>query len=218
MKPGALWWLVGLLMLRDGEAFDYGEEKIGKAGYCPPSPRGLFQPPCTVECEADSECEGPKKCCEFACRHSCTLPSRDKPGNCPSPLMKKLYAPEPCVYTCVGDQDCSGPQKCCEAACGRTCRLPLSEKPGKCPKKQPQKNVGRSTDTCLHDQECSGAEKCCFTGSSMNCLDVQPEHREGSEGSRPGKEAARVWVWTSAGRGAAQQPRIGLSPHGCGDK
>ncbi|XP_054836466.1 WAP four-disulfide core domain protein 3 [Eublepharis macularius] len=229
MKPEVLWWLMGLLMLRDGEALDYGEEKIGKAGYCPTFPSGLFQPPCTVKCEADSECEGPQKCCEFACRYSCMLPSRDKPGMCATPPMKKLYAPLPCTNTCVVDEDCSGAQKCCEAAGGRTCNPPLPgkwhcdkirahgapcalpqkaggdqlyEKPGKCPKKKPQKSASPSPDTCFHDQECFGAEKCCFTGSSMNCLPVEPDGRGGAQGSRPGKDAARAWAW--AGRGAAQ--------------
>ncbi|KAL8179788.1 UNVERIFIED_CONTAM: hypothetical protein K2H54_072801 [Gekko kuhli] len=220
MKPEALWWLLGLLTLRGGgEALDYGEEgKIGKSGYCPAFPTGLYQPPCTVDCEADSECAGAMKCCEFACHYSCTQPSREKPGICPTPLMKKLYVPAPCVTTCAADEDCSGTQKCCEAPCGRTCRLPLPEKPGKCPKRQLQKSADPSADTCLHDQECPGEEKCCFTGSSMNCLPVQPGSGAGTEGSRPGQEAARARMWASAGRGAAQRPKSIPSPCACGGK
>ncbi|XP_048353920.1 WAP four-disulfide core domain protein 3 [Sphaerodactylus townsendi] len=214
MKPEALWWLLGLLVLRDGDASDYGEEKIGKAGYCPAFPSGLYQPPCTVECEADSECERSEKCCEFACRYSCTVPIADKPGMCPSPLVKKLRAPEPCLTTCVADRDCSGPEKCCKEACGQTCRLPLPEKPGKCPKKKPRKNAGPAMDTCRHDQECLGAEKCCFTGSSMNCLNVQP----GGGVGPGGKRAARPWLWASARQSVAQWPRNGPSSFVCEEK
>ncbi|XP_060089491.1 WAP four-disulfide core domain protein 2-like [Heteronotia binoei] len=191
MKPEALCWLMGLLVLAEGEASDYGEEeRIGKAGYCPSFPAGLFQPPCTVECEADSECVGALKCCEFACQYNCTPPSREKPGLCPSPLMKKLYVPDPCATTCAADEDCAGAQKCCETSCGRTCRLPLPEKPGKCPKKRPS-TTPSFAPSCLQDQECPGTQKCCFSGSAMHCLQVRLP--------RPG---GRGWAWT--GRGGAQ--------------
>ncbi|XP_063001350.1 WAP four-disulfide core domain protein 3-like [Elgaria multicarinata webbii] len=119
---------MGLLVLRArAQTSDYGpEEKKGKAGFCVASPRGLYEPPCLVACEGDSECPGDQKCCEFACNYRCLPPSREKPGLCPPPLLKKLQGPLSCETSCEGDAYCRGPEKCCETGCGRVCRPPLA--------------------------------------------------------------------------------------------
>uniref|UniRef100_A0ABM5G4U1 WAP domain-containing protein n=1 Tax=Pogona vitticeps TaxID=103695 RepID=A0ABM5G4U1_9SAUR len=148
----------------------------GKAGFCTPSPNGLYEPPCNVTCEGDSECRGTAKCCEYACSYLCMAPSREKAGHCPPPLMKKLHGPALCRLTCAEDRECPAGQKCCETSCGRVCRQPLEDKPGKCPRRRPVKGMmprEAALDTCRQDQECEGWKKCCFTGTSMGCLDVQ---------------------------------------------
>nr|XP_020662706.1 whey acidic protein-like [Pogona vitticeps] len=134
----------------------------GKAGFCTPSPNGLYEPPCNVTCEGDSECRGTAKCCEYACSYLCMAPSREKAGHCPPPLMKKLHGPALCRLTCAEDRECPAGQKC--------------YKPGKCPRRRPVKGMmprEAALDTCRQDQECEGWKKCCFTGTSMGCLDVQ---------------------------------------------
>ncbi|XP_042318258.1 whey acidic protein-like [Sceloporus undulatus] len=179
MKPGVLWLLVGILVLREGaQASDYGQqEKKGKAGFCMPSPNGLYDPPCKVACEGDTECPGAEKCCEHACHYKCMPPCREKAGHCPPPLMKKLNGPSLCDVVCAEDKDCPGMEKCCSTGCGFICTPPLEEKAGKCPRQRWVKRPLDSPcyDTCLQDQQCPGRMKCCFTGCSMSCIDVQKE-------------------------------------------
>ncbi|XP_053250744.1 waprin-Phi1-like [Podarcis raffonei] len=194
MEAGVLWLLTGLLLLQGcaaaaAQSPDYGEERTGKDGFCPASPNGLYDPPCKVDCEADSECAGGKKCCEFACKHVCLPASQEKPGSCPPPLLKKLQAPLVCGSSCTDDASCPRAQKCCDSGCGsQVCRIPIEEKPGKCPlvqRKTPSGGGGEPcSDTCAHDWQCKGDQKCCFSGFSMECTNVPQAAKAG--GGRPG--------------------------------
>nr|XP_034977771.1 waprin-Phi1-like [Zootoca vivipara] len=199
MEAGVPWLLTGLLLLQGCAAAavqspDCGEERTGKDGFCPASPNGLYDPPCKVDCEADSECTGGKKCCELACKHVCLPASKEKPGICPPSPMRKLQAPLVCSTSCMDDASCPRAQKCCDSGCGgRVCRMPIEEKPGKCPlvqRKTPSGGRGGElcSNACVHDWQCKEDQKCCFSGFSMQCTNVPQGAKAG--GGRPGSPAS----------------------------
>ncbi|KAJ6655536.1 hypothetical protein lerEdw1_005007 [Lerista edwardsae] len=105
MKPETLWLLAGLLLCGKRQAADCREERKGKDGYCVASPNGLYELPCSVACEADSECERDEKCW--------------KRGKCPRKQRQRKA--ESCEDTCSHDAECQGPEKCCFTGCSMNC-------------------------------------------------------------------------------------------------
>ncbi|XP_074649351.1 antileukoproteinase-like [Tubulanus polymorphus] len=90
-----------------------------RAGTCP---RLLMIAKCvkppTPECQEDTDCAEPQKCCQNICgiKGVCKNPA-EKPGVCARrPIAKCVTIPEP---QCTNDFECQKKQKCCNNVCGR---------------------------------------------------------------------------------------------------
>ncbi|XP_022255570.1 balbiani ring protein 3-like [Limulus polyphemus] len=81
---------------------------------------------CAEECQVDSDCSGPQKCCTNGCAaHVCRDPAgtTGKPGQCPYLVPQSLGS---CEYECTSDYDCEDTKKCCTNGCGTQCLVPLT--------------------------------------------------------------------------------------------
>ncbi|XP_030069325.1 balbiani ring protein 3-like [Microcaecilia unicolor] len=148
------------------------EEKPGKCpkpSYIHPSDSSGF---CDHFCKVDGDCPSNKKCCDEGCEKVCKPPAADKPGVCPTCLIKEF--PEKCSDECTSDSECAGTLKCCFDKCGLACLPCPGETPGFCPPKvlPPGIDVTPCIVNCEH---CTEEEKCCPMGCRLDCMKTSQE-------------------------------------------
>ncbi len=76
---------------------------------------------CSEECNSDSDCLAPHKCCSNGCGHVCTTPTltpyHPPPYVCPTPSEDIAGI---CTQEC-NTTSCDSGYQCCSNGCGQTC-------------------------------------------------------------------------------------------------
>ncbi|XP_078506258.1 uncharacterized protein LOC144764006 isoform X2 [Lissotriton helveticus] len=123
-----MWTSIGCLVLLALPAFCKGGPSTHpgvKQGECPYQFRDFDTlPPYLHECNADTDCPGPRKCCIGFSSRECknAVPAQGKPGICPG-QQRDMYPDFEDL--CMVDRDCPGEQKCCYFHGGYTCKNPV---------------------------------------------------------------------------------------------
>ncbi|KAJ1158874.1 hypothetical protein NDU88_011547 [Pleurodeles waltl] len=158
---------LALLAICKGGPSDHPEVKPGE---CPYQFRDYDTPPPYLhECNADSDCQGPQKCCIIFSIRECrnAVPAKGKPGICPG--QQRDMFPE-LEDLCMTDRDCPEEQKCCFFHGGNTCMNAVKATTFGCPKKDALCKRPRMT-TCEDDTDCHGYERCCESHCVLPCKD-----------------------------------------------